>query len=848
MKKRQENDKRYKLYQIALFTLLSFEGSLISIVIFKNDSWIITNLIYAIPCFAAEFFFILGRKKSIEALTVKYCMVYCLTCLLSGLLIFETCIQKIYTEFLMNPFSIHMVPYVMFCALYSILILAFCDWFFYLHFIASQIPIIKIARASKDKHTFLSIIFFGLIHIMLVFNRKNILTPLETIDSYYYISDIWIFIAAGLILPITVLIYKTLYKKILMWKTEFLELRNIEYEIFDSLFSAADIFCCEIDRSGNFTKVSKAIEKMLGYRKNNLIGKPIIDFLKNEEEYHQLKEMLCQYGEINDYELRITDKYGKLHYLNLQAKMVTKEQPDDHTIGIITDMTAYHEVSEKSEKYRKKYITLFEKMLSAYIVLEPVYREYTEEIIDVRLINANPFFFNMYFTKMKKKDLINHTWEEITGQRTPELERFRKIFLKGETVFYESFYPETDRYFQSNAFLLDKNLLGVVFYEITDAKKEEIMREKSEKKYRMLCEKTLNGIMIMEPIRDSAGEMTDVLVLDLNMTGARIMGYLRENVVGKTWNELFGYKNRILDQYERILNEDIFFQYNYYHPVLEKYFKTVTYRLDENQLAGIFEDATDQILAENEIVTLNKDLEQRVEQRTKELKNALKDLEAFSYTVSHDLKSPLRAISIYGQFLSEGYNDPEWKESKEMIDAIIGTSNQMIVMIDKLLQFSSASKHNIVKIKFNIAEMITKVCKEFMDANPFQKIILEMKKDKIPIFADEYLLRVVISNILSNAVKFSRGKEETIIKVKVHKKDTRTVLSFQDNGVGFEMQYVDKLYQVFQRLHTTDEFEGSGIGLATVKKIMERHDGETWITSEIGEGTTIYLRFPSLSE
>ena len=249
-------------------------------------------------------------------------------------------------------------------------------------------------------------------------------------------------------------------------------------------------------------------------------------------------------------------------------------------------------------------------------------------------------------------------------------------------------------------------------------------------------------------------------------------------------------------------------------------------------------------MAISEIQVLNDELEKRVMDRTSELEKVVEELEEFSYTISHDLKSPLKAIDIYTQFLQEDYGSSLDFEGNKILKGIQKTSSEMIELINKLLEYSITSKSNILKDKVEAKEIIEDVFREFKIGNPDRKIQLNFET-KLPVInVDKILFKQVISNIISNSIKFSKDREVTEISVGFIEGENEYIFYIKDNGVGFDMKYSDKIFDIFQTLHKRKDFGGAGIGLTTIKRIIEKHGGKVWIEGILDKGTTIYFTIP----
>jgi signal transduction histidine kinase len=235
--------------------------------------------------------------------------------------------------------------------------------------------------------------------------------------------------------------------------------------------------------------------------------------------------------------------------------------------------------------------------------------------------------------------------------------------------------------------------------------------------------------------------------------------------------------------------------------------------------------------------------EQKLREAELETKKINHDLESFSYSVSHDLRAPLRSINGYSQILIEDYSDKIDEEGNRLLNVIIANAKKMGQLIDDLLEFSRLGRQEIRRGIVNIDEQVRTISSELMERETGRKIDLTIG-DLGTALSDANMVRQVWINLIHNAIKYSRNKELATIQIGRRDEKDKVIFFVKDNGAGFDMAYKDKLFGVFQRLHKNNEFEGTGVGLALVKRIVDRHKGQIWADAKVNEGATFYFSLP----
>lgn len=263
--------------------------------------------------------------------------------------------------------------------------------------------------------------------------------------------------------------------------------------------------------------------------------------------------------------------------------------------------------------------------------------------------------------------------------------------------------------------------------------------------------------------------------------------------------------------------------------------RRVTDKGDDTWVAGTLDDISSRKIAELSLRNLNQELEARVRARTAELEAANSELEAFSYSVSHDLRAPLRAIDGFARILAEDASERLEAREREQLDRIRSAAERMAILIDAMIDLATVTRQPLRRDTVDLSQVAESVIRELHAEAPERAVAVEITRDLV-VNADPALMHVLLDNLLRNAWKFTSRTPAARIAFGARREGGRTVFYVEDNGAGFDMNYANKLFKPFQRLHAQHDFPGTGIGLATIQRIIGRHDGRIWVDATPGAG------------
>jgi PAS domain S-box-containing protein len=393
----------------------------------------------------------------------------------------------------------------------------------------------------------------------------------------------------------------------------------------------------------------------------------------------------------------------------------------------------------------------------------------------------------------------------------------------------------------------------VVVHDVTERKQAEDALRRSEARKAAILKSALDCIITI----DHEGR-----IVDFNPAAERTFGYQFGEVAGRTLADLIippDLRQAHINRLARYREEGK-------HDVLNRRIELRAMRSDGSEFpvelaitpihegdkpmfTGYLRDISDRKRAEEELRRLNAELEERVRQRTAQLQAAAEELEAFAYSVSHDLRAPLRAIDGFSLVLLEDHGQALNDEARGLLDRIRGASQRMAQLIDDLLDLSRLTRTEMVWKPVDIAALASAVAADLTKTDPNRKVTFRIA-DGMVATGDERLLRIALENLMSNAWKFTGRVVEPTIEVGCLNGSSVDVFFVRDNGAGFDMAYSHKLFGVFQRLHSVRDFPGTGVGLTTVQRIIHRHGGRVWAEAAVDHGAAFYftLRPDSTSE
>ena len=432
------------------------------------------------------------------------------------------------------------------------------------------------------------------------------------------------------------------------------------------------------------------------------------------------------------------------------------------------------------------------------------------------------------------------------GDRLSAMRAEEQRLLKARRVAAEAASRNTRRAIAFGS-LLAVGFLFISFLavgrELRERKRAEAALHSSEERFRLaVADVSTYAILTL----DAQG-----YIASWNAGAERIKGYLADEIIGKHFSCFYSHEDVVADKPERVLAvavhegrfEDEGWRVRKDGSRFWANVVVTAMRNAEGDLIGfskVTRDLTERKSAEESIQTLNRNLEQHVA----DLTSANRELDAFTYSLAHDLRAPLRHIHGFANILMEDWNEKIDAEGKRFLGKIVKSSKEMGSMVDDLLNFARLGRIELQRKLVDLSQVVEEVRGQLEPDTQGRSIQWEVG-DLPTVPGDPALLRQVLVNLLSNAVKYTSKEQDAQIKIGSRNGGSEVTVFVRDNGAGFEMQYAEKLFRVFQRLHRAEEFEGTGVGLANVRRIIERHGGRIWAEGEPGKGATFYFSLPA---
>ncbi len=545
---------------------------------------------------------------------------------------------------------------------------------------------------------------------------------------------------------------------------------------------------------------------------------------------------------------------------------IIKEVIHEYTDGNITVKAS--QINDEKLYFMQYSKRLSDKLESKILKLQEANKSLTESEGRYRLVVNNSIEAIAVIQDGKFK-FVNPAMQELTGYTAPELhnmpvvnyinEEYQKDVIElFEKTLESKINPKIHDYIahtKNNKILWLESIENQIIWEdkpaiisfirdITEKKQVEEALKQSEDKFKYIFDHSLIGKSITSP----TGE------IHVNKAFCDMLGYSPEELQNYRWQMITHPEDIEENQKEfdsLLSNEKVSTQFvkRYIHKngsIIWAEVNTSIRRDKEGKplyFMTVIIDITERKHAEEEIKKLNIELEKKVIERTAELIESNKELESFSYSVSHDLRAPLRSIDGFSQILLKEYYNKFDKEGKDLLNRIQNSTQFMSRLIEDLLSLSKITRLEIQYQTIDLAKMAKFILDEIKKNNP--KHIIDIIINNMPkVKSDINLLKIAMTNLISNAWKFTEKKSKPKIEFGYTRDQDEVVYFIKDNGVGFDMKYADKLFGAFQRLHTQKEFPGTGIGLAIVKRIFNRLGGRIWAEAKEGKGATFYFVLP----
>ena len=651
------------------------------------------------------------------------------------------------------------------------------------------------------------------------------------------------------------------------------------------------------DRDSRFLFMNPAGLRLTDLTQEQILGRTDLEWNPNTSEaagFMAADRRVVTSGQGETIEEDVTSPDGvKRIFLTKKTPRLDAEGNVIGVVGVCRDITGRKRAEEALRESEERFRTLYTSM-TEIVALHEIVTDAEGQAVDYRILDCNPAFTKV--TGISRDRAIGALASELYGTgKAPYLDIYARVAATGEPASFEAFFAPMAKHFEISGFSPRRGQFATVAGDITDRKLAERRLAKQQA--------LLEGInrVLREAIRcETEQELADKcltvaqeltlsqfgFVNELNATGtmdclaltnpgwdACKMPHAEAAVLLKDM-PLRGIQATPIRTGESVIVNAPASHPDWVglpkgHPPLHRFLgvplktgeraigliglanKPTDYDAEDLQVAesvaSAFLEALLRLRARQQMRALNAFLDRRVQERTTQLETANSELESFSYSVSHDLRAPLRAISGFAGILTEDYAQHLDDEGRRLVGTISGEAKRMGQLIDDLLEFSRVGRRPLQATEVDMNALAKAAYDECAAQTPGRNIQFKLHPLP-PAQGDSSMLRQVWTNLLSNAVKYTRPKPVAEIEITGREDNGELIYSVKDNGTGFDMQYVQKLFGVFQRLHSETEFEGTGVGLALVQRIIHRHGGRVWAESTLNEGATFYVSLPARKE
>jgi len=626
-------------------------------------------------------------------------------------------------------------------------------------------------------------------------------------------------------------------------------LRSSEERFLKAFRSSPDSITISTLKDGKFLDVNDGFTRISGYTREEAVGKAseTLRIWANQDDRAKMVELLQRHGRVVNLETIMRIKSGAIIHCLVSAEVIEVEG-EQCLVGVTRDVTSEREAAKALEESRA--------MLSVILDTIPIrvfWKDRESKYLGCNLLFAKDAGLG------SPLDIVGRNDSELVWNEQAESYRRadREVLQSGRAKmnFEEvQIHANSERRWHrtSKVPLLDPKgtLIGVMgcYEDITEERKaDEALRKseaalrESESRFRALAESTSAVIMIFR------GES----MLYINPAGQQLIGFSLQKIESMKFWEIIHPEFRDLVRERGLARQRG-------QPVPDRYEVKVITASGESKwvdfsgrtidfegwpaVIGTAVDITERKEAEEKISRLNEELERRVKARTSALEASNRELESFSYSVSHDLRSPLRAIQGFAGILLEDHSTRLDEEAKRVLNVIQANTTKMGNLIDDLLAFSRLGRSHMARERIHMHTLVREIIDELSVGS---KTLPKMQvHDLADIDGDRSMIKQVLFNLITNSMKFSSKSSAPTVEIMSELTKTEVIFSVKDNGVGFDMEFAQKIFGVFQRLHREDEFPGTGVGLALVQRIVERHGGRVWAKGAVGEGATFFFAIP----